>query len=151
MMIILPLNIIGLILMVLMIIILFGITGDFDLSAVLPPSMMGLDAYGMNKHNYIAAFKTDPEFDDIKIGLPAENPSYEPTEDKGPFIVEEMKTKLFLPGHQVTATPGMNVFIIDTAKQLAVNLNLMQLFPIFILQLKMTEILSKIQTGAKYQ
>ena len=76
----------------------FGITGDFDLSAVLPPSMMGLDAYGMNKHNYIAAFKTDPEFDDIKIGLPAENPSYEPTEDKGPFIVEEDEDQAVFTG-----------------------------------------------------
>jgi len=43
----------------------FGLTGDFDLTDVLPDEMLAMDA-----HNYLSVLN---EIDDLKIGIPAKN------------------------------------------------------------------------------
>ena len=131
-----------------------GAGDDFNLTDVLPAAMIGLTPGGINRHDYIRAFKTDATFDEIKIGIPAENPSYLPAEDDGPFIVEPDEDQ---PGGganmgpQVIVIHGTNVYITDTVKQFPGNINLMLLFHIYILPLKMITLLLLIQIGVKFR
>lgn len=57
---------------------------EFDLSQVLPTSMYGI-VEGFQAHDYIGLLRSDPDMDNVKIGIPAAPP----IDPEGPFIVAE--------------------------------------------------------------